>query len=207
MLLDQLPCEVVIDGYRYPINTDYRYSVMFEMLMLDNEVPERSKLDKALKLYYPTIPRNLNAAIDKIMWFYRCGKEERPKRSQRNKRRSPDKRVYDYDFDDSYIYSAFLQQYGVDLQDEEIHWWKFRAMFKSLGDDTEFVKIMGYRSMTISNNMTKSQKEFYQDMKRIHALPAPKGERQKDRAIEYALLHGGDLSKITQGVYTNADSG
>lgn len=202
LLLDELPCKVVIDGYRYPIRTDYRYSVMFEMLMLDQEESERSKLDKALKLYYPTIPQNLNAAVDKLLWFYRCGKDPEAAKKQRSKRRSEDKRVYDYDFDDAYIYAAFLQQYGVDLQDEEIHWWKFRAMFKSLGDHTEFVKIMGYRSMAITNSMTKSQKEFYQDMKRIHSLPVPRSERQKDSAIAYALMHGGDLSKI--GVCTGA---
>ena len=202
LLLDELRCEVMIGGYRYPIRSDYRYSVMFEMLMLDQEESERSKLEKALKLYYPTIPQNLNAAVDKLLWFYRCGKDQETDRKQKSKRRSEDKRVYDYDFDDAYIYAAFLQQYGVDLQDTEIHWWKFRAMFKSLGDNTEFVKIMGYRSMTITNGMTKSQKEFYQDMKRIHALPAPRSERQKDSAIAYALMHGGDLSKI--GVCTGA---
>ncbi len=206
MLLDPLPQHVNIDGYRYPINTDYRYSVMFEMLMLDSEESENSKLEKALSLYYPTIPRNLDAAVEKLMWFYRCGKEDGPKRSKRGRRQGADKRLYDYDFDDAYIYAAFLQQFGVDLQDEEIHWWKFRAMFKSLGENTEFVKIMGYRSMTISSNMTKSQKEFYQEMKRIHALPVPKSEREKDREIEYALLHGGDLSKITGGTYVNTDS-
>ena len=31
-----------------------------------------------------------------------------------------------------------------------LHWWKFKAMFKSLKEDTEIVKIMRYRSMDLS---------------------------------------------------------
>ena len=39
-------------------------------------------------------------------------------------------------YDDDYIYSAFLSQYNIDLQDiKHLHWWKFKAMFKSLNED------------------------------------------------------------------------
>lgn len=198
MLLDILPDEVEIDGTRYRLNTDYRICIMYEMLMLDDEVEDRNKLIKALRLFYgDTIPRDVDAAVDKIIWFYNCGRDKEERKSKEGKRSK--KRIYDFDYDADYIYAAFLQQYGVDLQDEEIHWWKFRAMFKSLRDDTEFVKIMGYRSIQINNNMTKSQKEFYQNMKTLHALPAPRSESDKDRAIEEALKNGGDLSAFLGG--------
>lgn len=198
MLIDVLPTEVEIDGTWYGLNTDYRICVMFEMLMLDGELDDDQKLRKALHLFFgDDIPRNVSEAVDKIMWFYSCGMDQSEDRKPRGKRSK--KRIYDFDYDADYIYAAFLQQYGVDLQDEEIHWWKFRAMFKSLRDDTEFVKIMGYRSIQINNNMTKSQKEFYQNMKTLHALPAPRSESDKDRAIEEALKNGGDLSAFFVG--------
>ena len=45
----------------------------------------------------------------------------------------------------------FLEQYGIDLtQEHDLHWWRFKAMFDSLSEKTQFVKIMGYRSMTIT---------------------------------------------------------
>ncbi len=198
MLIDVLPTEVEIDGTWYCLNTDYRICIMFEMLMMDDTLDDTQKLRKALELFFgDVIPTNATSAVDKILWFYNCGKDmdqERKTRGQRAK-----KKVYDFDYDADYIYAAFLQQYGVDLQDEEIHWWKFKAMFKSLRDDTEFVKIMGYRSIQITNNMTKSQKEFYQNMKTLHALPAPRSESEKDRAIEEALKNGGDLSAFFGG--------
>jgi len=199
MLLDELPTSVVIDGIQYDLNFDFRYSVMFEMLMFDDEIGDTDKLKKALKLYYGDhIPKDINQATDKIMWFYRCGKEETQK-TRRRKRSGSSERYYDFDHDDAYIYSAFLQQFGVDLQDEDLHWWKFKAMFQSLSEETEFVKIMGYRSIKITQNMTKSQKDFYLDMKRIHALPLPKTEVDKIKAIEAALMNGGNVSALLKG--------
>lgn len=198
LLIDELPTSVFIDGVSCEINTDYRIAIMFEMMMLDSELSDEEKLSKALYMFYEDhIPEDINAAVDKIMWFYECGKIQ--DNGRKRKSRSDHKRVYDYDYDDSYIYAAFLQQYGVDLQDESLHWWKFKAMFRSLRDDTEFSKIMGYRSIKITSNMTKSQREFYTEMKRIHALPAPRNEVDKTKEIEKALLNGGDVARILAG--------
>lgn len=199
LLIDELPTSVFIDGVSYEINTDYRIGIMFETMMLDSEISDADKLKKALNLFFGhNIPDDLSAAVDKIMWFYDCGKRK-DNGSRRRRRKVEKKRVYDYDYDDAYIYAAFLQQYGVDLQDESLHWWKFKAMFRSLSDNTEFVKIMGYRSIKITPSMTKSQREFYKEMQDIHALPLPQNEVDKKRAIEEALLNGGDVASILSG--------
>ena len=192
MLIDEVPTSVLIDGVSYAINWDFRYSVMFETLMLDTSISDEDKLIKALNLYYPVIPDNIDEAVDKLLWFYQRGHVDTSGKSKGKGGRG--KRVYDYAHDDAYIYSAFREQYGVDLQDDKIHWWKFKAMFQALSNETEFVKIMGYRGIKITSSMTKSQREFYTEMKRIHALPQPKNEVEKTKAIEEALLNGGDLS-------------
>ena len=106
-------------------------------------------------------------------------------------------RVYSFEYDDDYIYAAFMTQYGIDLQDiEYLHWWKFRAMFHSLTNQNEFVKIMEYRSIEIKSDMSKEQQSFYRKMKRLHALPVAKSEDEKMNAIEKALLNGGDLTGL-----------
>ncbi|MEG0309200.1 MAG: Gp15 family bacteriophage protein [Clostridium sp.] len=69
--------------------------------------------------------------------------------------------IYSFEYDDDYLYSAFLDQYGVDLQDVEyLHWWKFKSMFKALKEDNEIVKIMGYRAITIDNKMSRDKRHF-----------------------------------------------
>lgn len=75
MIVDLLPETVEIDGEEYRINTDFRISIMFELLMQDDELEDSEKTMQALRLYYPIIPKNKSQAVEKIIWFYRCGKE------------------------------------------------------------------------------------------------------------------------------------
>ncbi|WP_461197385.1 bacteriophage Gp15 family protein [Clostridioides difficile] len=198
MLVDILPESVEIDGKEYKINTDFRISILFEMLIQDNSISDEEKGENALLLYYPVIPANTTMAIDKIIWFYSCGKKENNvDDGYQGGAGSSKSQIYSYDYDDEYIYSAFLGQYGIDLQDiEKLHWWKFKALFKSLKEDTEIVKIMGYRAMDISGDMPKAQKDFYRKMKKIHAIPLPQNEVEKINEIEKALLNGGDISNL-----------
>lgn len=194
MLVDLLPESVEIDGEEYQINTDFRISILFELLMQDDEVEDAEKTAQALKLYYPVIPDNKTEAVEKIIWFYRCGKEYQ---SEAESGGSKAKQIYSFEYDDDYIYEAFLQQYDIDLQDiEGLHWWKFRAMFKGLSDSTEFVKIMGYRSISITSKMSKEQKQFYKKMQSIHALPISKKEREADKLLAEALVKGEDITGL-----------
>lgn len=49
--------------------------------------------------------------------------------------------------DSDYIYASFLQDYNIDLIDVrgKLHWYKFRALFDSLRDDTAIKSIMNIR--------------------------------------------------------------
>lgn len=202
LLMNNAPTCVKIEGHRIPINADYRTGIRFELLMMDTNTSPEAKLQKALGMYFKgkEMPLNLlEPAVNAMLWFYACGDEEMLEEIKGNSGKSqsrPHKRIYDYEYDADYIYAAFLQQYGYDLQKERPHWWVFKAMFKALTEETQFVKIMGYRSTEIDSNMSKSQKRFYQKMKQLHALPLPKDERQKLSAIEEALLNGGDLTGL-----------
>ncbi|WP_443660159.1 bacteriophage Gp15 family protein [Clostridium algidicarnis] len=196
MLIDLVPEKIIIEGEDYDINSDFRTSILFELLMQDGEVNEKDKIIQALQLYYPTLPSNINEAVDKMLWFYRCGKEQTPTNGSGSGKNT---QIYSYDFDDDYIYSAFLDQYNVDLQDiEYLHWWKFKAMFKALKEDNEIVKIMGYRAMDLSKIKDKEQKAYYKKMKELYKIPSTlsKGEKEKLNEIEEVLLNGGDISKL-----------
>lgn len=195
ILIDLLPKKVDIEGESYEINWDFRTSMLFEMMIEDESLSEEDKVLRAIELYYPIVPHNIEQAIEKIIWFYCCGKEHNKETTSAGN--SNNNKIYSFDYDDEYIYSAFLSQYGVDLQDvEDLHWWKFKAMFKSLKEDNEIVKIMGYRAMDIPNDMPKDQKQFYRKMKRLYELPKSKSEIEKVKEIEKALLGDGDLSKV-----------
>lgn len=195
LLIDELPRVVKVCGEYHALRTDFRIWVQFELLMDDREIPDADKLPLALNLCFiiMPMPEDWNAAIEKMLWFYRCGKEQNAGGKTGRGRAAA---VYSYEHDDGYIYAAFLNQYGVDLQEEDLHWWKFKAMFRALKADNEFVKIMGYRAAEIDGKMSDHQKKHLRNMKALYAFPLPKTEQQKISAIELALMGNGDLSGV-----------
>lgn len=198
ILIDELPSSVEIDGKDYIIRADFRTSILFGLLMQDSELDDEEKYDAALGLYYPVYPHDEEQAIEAICWFYRCGRE--PHDVYTNGTESA-KHVYSMEYDSLYIYAAFMQQYHIDLTTADLHWWQFKGLFDTLSDQTEFVKIMGYRSVEISSKMTAEQQKFYRTMKRRYALPdeMSQSEQQKLDAIEQALMTGGDVQAILEG--------
>lgn len=195
LLIDLVPETVTIDNEEYEINSDFRTSILFELLMQDKLLNDKEKIVNALSLYYPVCPRNINEAINQMLWFYRGGKDiELSKGKGKGK---SDIQIYSFEHDDDYIYAAFMDQYRIDLQDiEYLHWWKFKAMFKSLREDNEIVKIMGYRSIDLSKVKDKEEKAYYRKMKELHKIPVSQSEKEKIDKINEILLNGGDISKI-----------
>lgn len=195
LLIDIIPKTINIEGKNYEINSDFRTSILFELLMQDNTIVEEEKIFMALELYYPIIPKNIKEAIEQMLWFYRCGKDVTSAKG--NSKGSRTTQIYSFEYDDDYIYAAFMDQYGIDLQDTEyLHWWKFKAMFKALKEDNMIVKIMGYRSMDLSKIKDKEQKSYYSHMKELYKIPIPQDEQEKLDEITAVLLKGGDLSKV-----------
>lgn len=195
ILVDLLPIAVEIDNKNYEINSDFRTSILFELLMQDSSIGAEDKIITALELYYPVIPENINEAIEQMLWFYRCGKEITSSKGNGKGKRVT--QIYSFEHDDDYIYAAFMDQYNIDLQDiEYLHWWKFKAMFKSLKEDIKIVKIMEYRSIDLSKIKDKEQKAYYKKMKNLYEIPISKDEREKLDEITEALLIGKNVNNL-----------
>lgn len=191
LLLNKLPQTVNIDGKEVSINTNFSTSIMFEELLNNNKLSEEELFYKALELYYPIIPRDINEAIKQMLWFYRCGKEIKYSNGTSNNKDD----IYSFDYDADKIYSAFLDQYNIDLQDiEYLHWWKFKALFGALKEDNEISRIMSIRAMDISK-LSKEEKSHYLKLKNIYKIPKDVEEVKANDALTEALRRG-DLTGI-----------
>lgn len=181
IIIDSLS-DIVVDRVgNIEFNTDFRTSILFEMLMQDRSVSKNNKIAQAIRLYYPHIEQisNIEKAVEDILWFYRCGKELA--NSSNNSKKNQNSQVYSYEFDDNYIYSAFLQQYNIDLQDiEYLHWWKFRAMFDGLSKDTKIIEIMGYRAIDLRTVKDKEERKRLKKLKQLYGLPDMRTREQKE---------------------------
>lgn len=179
ILLDQLP-QYTKSGLR--IRTDFRESIKFELLMQDSKIDKREKIMLALKLYYYDISKikDIKKAVEDMLWFYRCGNNDKKEKSEEDAEENV-KQIYSYEFDDEYIYSAFMEQYKIDLNSiRYLHWWKFKALFNSLNEKTQFIKIMGYRAMNLSKIKDKEMKSNYKKMQKLYALPDMRTEEEKE---------------------------
>lgn len=195
VLIDDLPSIVQIADDYYPIDTDYRVGIMFEEAVRDPDLSALDKVVTALELYFHARlpdPRFTKEAMEQILWFYRCGKE--PKETEEGNSGEREKEAFSYEYDSDYIYAAFLQTYGIDLTEKRLHWWQFQALFRALPEDTKIMKIIGYRTMTISSKLPKEQKTFYQKMKRLYRLPCK--QKPIDTDLTELLMKGGNPSEL-----------
>ncbi|MGL5330439.1 MAG: Gp15 family bacteriophage protein [Peptostreptococcaceae bacterium] len=203
ILVDLLPTTIEVGGIDYPINTDFRTSILFEQMMVDTDIDDKYKGSLALDYYFgednPAINENNEVEfMKKALGFYNHKKDidkeiENIENDEVQEESSNNAKIYDYDYDDIYIYSAFLQQYGIDLQDiEYLHWWKFKAMFNSLKEDCKFCKILEYRGVDLSKIQDNDRRAFYKKMKDMYRLPdkATLEEEKKNADITKMLMDG-----------------
>lgn len=174
ILIDNLPDTVVINETDYPIHTDFRLWIRFELLMLGRL--DEKKVAGLLIMCYKQLPSDLREALRALMGFYAgCSPNGQEGEAERSKP------IYSFEHDADYIYAAFMAQYGIDLQVAELHWWQFKALFKSLNDTNQIVKIMEYRSIDLSKIKDKEQRKHYRKMKALYKLPDPRSEEEKER--------------------------
>lgn len=128
LILDDLP---YITPNGFEISTDFRNAIRFEILMQDNTIEQQLKMSLALNLFYKDIPSDIVLALNDIVWFYTAIDEREVNNSKKIARKESIKEIYSFEYDSEYIFSAFLDQYNIDLNSiDYLHWWKFKALFK-----------------------------------------------------------------------------
>ena len=173
ILIDYLPTSFVINNKTYEFNCGFRESIIFTLMMQDDSLTDEEKILGALKLYYPIIPKDTEKALEKIYWFYSKGNiEEDNKKVKQGKRifKRNNKKAYDFEVDSDLIFTAFMSQYNINLNKENLHWWEFLALFNSLNDDNEIVKIMNYRTIDLTSIEDKKERKMYSDLQKYYSL-------------------------------------
>lgn len=201
LLIDGLPDTVEIAGQQVGISTDFRTGILFEEVLRDPELSDLDKIRTALELYFPGVVFDYDVfdeAVNKMVWFYRCGAD--PSETAEPAEESGDTEpAFSYEHDADYIYSAFLQAYGLDLARASLHWWQFRALFRSLPEETQLVKIIGYRTMKIPARTSKEQRQHYEHLKRVYALPQSADRQQLESDLNSLLMNGGNPAALLAG--------
>lgn len=89
--------------------------------------------------------------------------------SDDTKQRAP----YDIRYDGDYIYSSFLQAYGIDLFDVqgELHWRIFNALLSGLPEGTKLMEVIKIRKWKSQKGDSAEYKEEMRRLQKDYALP------------------------------------
>ena len=113
-----LPDSLCVNGFDYPIHAGFRVVLAVLRALGDpNLDPHDRKKVAAGLLFSVKIPSG--DWLTPFRDFVGCGQPDGE---------ASDVRDFDYEQDAMELYSAFMQLYGIDLFESELHWWKFSAL-------------------------------------------------------------------------------
>lgn len=175
LLTETLPEYITISGNKYKIDTDFRIWIRVSQIISNNKI-NAEDIIKIIGLVFEDIPHNVFETIQEILRFL----NPLAKKSGQNKNEKITRRIFDYEYDSEYIYSAFWQQYNIDLTKADLHWWQFLALFNCLSEDTAFSKIIQYRNIDLKEIKDKEMRKFYRKMKNLYALSDNRTQDEKE---------------------------
>lgn len=184
-MLYPLPDSIEVSGKKYRIKTGFRAWIEFEHI-LDDSGEFTQKIVPLLCAVMDTkeLPENIGELISALLKFY-GGTRENGKNASEHSEKAVRSYSYYHDFD--YIYAAFLAQYGIDLAECDMHWYRFTTLFANLTEEHRISKIMEYRAYDLSGEDNKKMRAFYRRMKDIYALPDNRTQEEKDRDLSDEL--------------------
>lgn len=148
---------VIVSGKVYCIHTDFQFFITFQRMC--NEKHALSDFD----FMFVEVPKDEHKAEAlKALISFAYPKKELPREIESVN----DEILIDYELDSDLIYSAFYEQYKIDLKADNLHlhWYKFRALLDGL-QNTKLNKVIEYRSYIPSQSDGKEYKKFMLKMK------------------------------------------
>lgn len=173
-----LPNAIEVNGTLFFLDVDFRVWLSFPARMEKLKDGDPAGY-KGLFKCVPPVPTK--AVLEALSAFY-SPEREIPRSI------GSDEALLDTDIDADYIYAAFLQVYGIDLLEEDMHWHKFSALLGSLPQGTMMTDIISYRGYKGSSK-DPAYKE-HMKLKSIWALPQLVSEEEKEAMEEFNRLFG-----------------
>jgi len=182
ILFEPLPTAVEIDGQNVPIHTDFRACLRVILAFEDPELAPVEQQAILLANLYPKPPDNAAGAFEQALRFLNGGEEH-------TEDDGPALRLYSFRQDANYIFAAFRQTHGIDLESiEYLHWWKFLALFMDLGSDTTFCSLVSLRKRVKTGKATKEERRMYEEMHDVLDIEEPLSADEREQEAEFMRL-------------------
>jgi len=179
VMLDKLP-----EKYKgYPINSDFRIGIQMFQIMNDSELSEMEQMYKACELLFDVDDADqfpdMKTMQDGIQWFLSGWYTDNPVNDEKK-----DHKDMDYDVDQWRIFSAFLTQFGINLNTVDMHFWVFMGLLSTL-EECAFTRIVDIRTKKIDPKMKPSDKAELRKVKERYALERVEEEMTLQEKADY----------------------
>ncbi len=186
ILFQQLPRAIEISGREYPIRSDFRDCLRIILAFEDNELTVMEKqLVLIDNLYQECPPKDdLRKALELGLRFLDGGGEGKDEGTS-----EPAMRLYSFRKDGDFIYSAFQQTHGIDLEAiEYLHWWKFLALFLDLGNETTFCSVVGLRKRVKTGKASKEERQAALQLGDVFDVPEVDTRSLQEKEAEQEFM-------------------
>ena len=183
VLLDPLP----VEWHGYPIDADFQTGIQISQCLIDEDLTEREQFQTAVNLLFPYEDNRPEAqeAAEGLKWFL---SEYYHDNSTGEK---SDVRIMDFDIDQWRIYAAFLNQYYIDLNTADMHWFVFMGLLTNL-NECAFTNVMNIRQKKITPKMSHEEKKSVNKAKKTFEIRPQKEEHlssKEQQAVEEFLKY------------------
>ena len=184
-----LPDTVMVDGGAFSVNTDFKTILKIFAILDDPEILDAHKGAQIVRLFFrDAAPARWEDAFG---WFVRCGDAPNPAQE------TP--RGFDYDFDAPEIYASFLHLYGIDLLQENLHWWQFCALLAGCClSRCPLAEKLRIRTLDVSKCADKAAAQRAKDSVQIPERIGATERMTRDRILE-RLARGESVADLIGG--------
>ena len=169
-LYERLPNSIEINGKKYRLNLDFR-NVLKMMYVLQNDnfiYGAREYL--ALKCVMKHPPKDYKRALY-IVHHFLFGENKN----------TEEKRVTSFEQDADMIRAAFMQEYGINLYKDKLHWFEFTALLYNLPKGSKYTEVIDIRLRPVPapTKYNKQEREALIQAKAAYALTYTEAERER----------------------------
>lgn len=192
-LQDDLPRRVTAEGRAYRVNLDFRRVLKLLAVMADETLIDEAREYLALKCVMRRPPRSAKrraavlAAVCAVCF------------PQRKKATGP--KMTDFEQDADLIRAAFLQEYGVNLWRDKLHWLEFSALLAGLPEGSRYSDVLGIRArpMPAPTKYNAELRQWLTKAKAEYAVRMTKREEENSYQTGLRLMAEGLLALAEKG--------
>lgn len=185
-------------GQLFNVNLSFDNVLRWYELMEDEELEDQDKAEIGFEMFFNACPLDPDLLLKGTENIAKYIQQHPYGNGQSGDGESGDpEKDFSYTQDAAAIYDSILEQYHIDLIDQQgkLHWDKFKAMLDGLNGETHFKRIVDIRSRPVDGLEGKELSNLV-ELKAYYALDANRSSK----------AHENQLNDVFKALVTQAES-